>query len=109
MEKSLESMLKKSFSENVEKSKSLTPTWKKGDKVRVLKSLDINTTNIKDYLGEVCTVMEVNKYIGIFTDPKIEYILELNGRLEPFFDEELDMRFKPKTKVKHLVKEREII
>lgn len=90
----MEELLKKNYEKNVEEARTLVERWVKGDKVRVLKSLDINVCNVKEYLGKVCIVEETIKHVPIFNKPKIEYRLRLGDRLEPFWEDELDARFK---------------
>ena len=49
---------------------------------------------LKNFLGSVCVVEYTNKHVGIFSEPKYEYVLRLGNRLEPFWEDELDTRFK---------------
>lgn len=70
--------------ENLKLAKNLNPIYKIGDKVRVLKSLEINVSAVQDFLGSVCTVEEVNIHSGAFSRPKIEYLLSLGNKIEPF-------------------------
>ena len=90
----MEELLKKNYEKNIEEAKTLTERWVEGDKVRVLKNLDINISAVKDYLGKICVVEKTVKHIPIFNSPKIEYQLRLGDRLEPFWEDELDARFK---------------
>ena len=91
----MEQKLLDNYNKNKLKAQTLVERWKKGDKVRVLKNLDVNITNVKEYLGKVCVVENTIKHVPTFgSEPKIEYVLRLGNRLEPFWEEELDGRFK---------------
>lgn len=90
----MEKQLLEAARKNQELAKDLKKRWVKGDSVRVLKSLECNTYYVMEYLGQVCKVEYTRKHVGIFNKPKIEYILRLGDRLEPFWEEELDGRFK---------------
>ncbi len=79
-------------------SKEITPLWKVNDEVRVLKNMDINVGAVKDFLGKLCTVKRVDVRYGIMSDPRVEYIVQLGNREEPFWEDELDKRIKSKTK-----------
>ena len=91
---SLVDQINKTLAENKEKSKNTTSAWCKGDKVRVLKSIHINTHTIQDYLGQICIVESVilnNIFQGT---PCYTYWLRLGNNIEPFEEWELDYRFK---------------
>ncbi len=91
----MEQQLLDNYNKNKLKAQTLIERWKKGDKVRVLKNLDVNVCNVQEYLGKVCIVEETIKHVPIFgSEPRIEYRLRLGNRLEPFWEEELDKRFK---------------
>lgn len=94
----MEELLKKSYETNLKEVELLVERWVKADKVRVLKNLDVNIFNVQEYLGEVCIVEETIKHVPIFGKPKIEYMLRLGSRLEPFWEDELDARFKSNCK-----------
>ena len=93
----MEDLLIKNYNKNLEKSKSLNERWVKGDKVRVLKNRTENVLGVEKYLGKVCEVVNTVKHVPIFSsDPKIEYQLRLGNSIEPFWEYELDLRFKSK-------------
>ena len=94
----LNTLLKENYNQNKEIAKTLRPKYKKGDKARVLKNLTVNITDLKEYLGEVCIVEDVRLLMGVFNQPKYEYQLKLNNRIEPFFEDELDSRYGRKIK-----------
>lgn len=94
----LDKALKINYEKNLEEAKTLVKKWDVGDEVRVLKNLNENISNVKEFLGKVCVVEEVNIMVGLINRPKIEYILRLGDRLEPFWDYELDLRFKSRNK-----------
>lgn len=75
--------------------------YKIGDTIRIKKGLNENIGNIKEFLGKKCIIKEINVLTGFISDPKIEYVVEYNNRLEPFWEYELDIRYKPQTKYKN--------
>lgn len=95
--------MEKVFLDEIEKNRLaallVKPRWSKGDKVRVLKNLTENTCNVSEFLGEKCVVEDVNTLYGIFNGPRVEYLLRLNNRIEPFFEYELDARLKRTSKL----------
>jgi hypothetical protein len=91
---SLVDQINKTLAENKEKAKNMTPRWSKGDKVRVLKNLHVNIHNCLDYLGQICTIESVVLRVGFAREPFYEYKIKLGERIEPFFEDELDQRYK---------------
>lgn len=95
----LEEKLLNNYKKNKEESLHLVPKWKEGDTVKVLKNMEINVTNVKDFLGEKCIVDKINIHVATFgSGARVEYMLKLGDRLEPFWEEELDQRYKSKIK-----------
>lgn len=91
----MEQKIIENYNNNLQKAKNLSERWVKGDRVRVLKNLDENITEVKDYLGKVCEVVKTVRHVPVFgNQPKVEYQLKLGDRIEPFWEEELDARFK---------------
>lgn len=90
----MEQILIDNHKKNIEAAKLLKERWQKGDRVRVLKRLTDNVCNVQEYLGKICIVEETFKHVPVFNKPKIEYRLRLGDRVEPFWEEELDGRFK---------------
>ena len=70
--------------------------WNEGDKVRILKSLNINVGNVSEYLGQICIVDKVHKHININNNINILYALKLGNKIESFYEYELDARYKRK-------------
>lgn len=96
----IESMFLKSHKRSIKELELIIPKWEVGDKVRVLKNLDINVSEVIDFLGKFCIVISVNKRAGIFTPSQIEYQLKLGDRTEPFNEDELDARIKSNSNIK---------
>ncbi|NRA93260.1 MAG: hypothetical protein HRU26_11350 [Psychroserpens sp.] len=91
----MENSIIKNYNRNKKKAESLRERWVKGDRVRVLKTLSINVCHVPEYLGEVCIVQETVKHIPLFgAEPRIAYKLRLGNRVETFWEDELDARFK---------------
>lgn len=65
--------------------------FKQGQKVRIKSSLTVNVDGVEDILGKVGTVDEVRMVGMLF--PKVEYRVRVGNRVEPFYDDELDMRY----------------
>jgi hypothetical protein len=45
-------------------------------------------------LGQKCIVESVEVKYGMINGPRVEYLLRLGSNLEPFWEDELDYRFK---------------
>lgn len=65
--------------------------FKQGQKVRIKASLTVDTFGIEDVLGKVGTVAQV-QVVGMFF-PKVQYMVRVGTRVEPFYEDELDMRY----------------
>ncbi len=84
----------KELDKNKELAKDVVAFWGVGDIVRVPKSNTVNMSAVKHYLGKKCVVENVEIHYGILNKPRVEYFLRLGSSLEPFWEDELDYRFR---------------